>query len=141
MTTSVAMSSQRTGTADTPCTFCRIVRSGARDVRDFGTMVAFLDAYPVSEGHFLVVPKRHLADYFELNDAEQSDSVRALRDLRVTLLEADSNITGFNVGVNCGVTAGQTVEHAHIHLIPRRRGDTPDPRGGVRGVIPAKMSY
>ncbi|MFE2834046.1 HIT family protein [Streptomyces mirabilis] len=141
MTTSFTMSSQRLGAAPAPCTFCRIVRSDAEDVRDFGTMVAFLDAYPVSQGHFLVVPKRHLADYFELSVTELGDSNRALRDLRANLLKTDSSITGFNVGVNCGVAAGQTVEHAHIHLIPRRQGDTPNPRGGVRGVIPARMSY
>ncbi|MEU5242833.1 HIT family protein [Streptomyces asoensis] len=141
MTTSFTVSSQFLDEATAPCTFCRIIQSDAGDARDFGTMVAFLDAYPVSQGHFLVVPKRHLADYFELSDVEIGDSNRALRDLRENLLMVDSTITGFNVGVNCGTAAGQTVEHAHIHLIPRRQGDTPNPRGGVRGVIPAKMSY
>ncbi|MFE6038781.1 HIT family protein [Streptomyces sp. NPDC056452] len=141
MNSSFALSNRCLSDTATPCTFCRIVRNGTEEIHDFGTMVAFLDSYPVSQGHFLVVPKRHLSDYFELSDDELRDSNRALRDLRVNLLSGDSSIAGFNIGVNCGVAAGQTVEHAHIHLIPRRQGDTPNPRGGVRGVIPAKMTY
>jgi ATP adenylyltransferase len=124
------------------CTFCRLADGGAADeVRDYGTVVAFLDAYPVSEGHYLIVPKRHVTDYFDLSEMELRDSDGALRDLRDEIMNHDSSVRGFNLGANCGEVAGQTVAHAHIHLIPRRHGDTPDPRGGVRGVIPENMSY
>lgn len=141
MVPSSAVSGERVGVTTTLCPFCRIAREGSEEIRGFGSMMAFLDAYPVSQGHFLVVPRRHLADCFDLDEQEVQDCARALRELRAELLGNDSTITGFNVGVNSGVAAGQTVEHAHVHLIPRRAGDTPDPRGGVRGVIPDKMSY
>lgn len=123
------------------CNFCRLAGSGSDEVLDYGAVVAFLDAYPVSAGHYLIVPKRHVADYFDLNEIELHASNEALRDLRGRTLSRDQSVWGFNVGMNCGEVAGQTVEHAHIHLIPRRSGDTSNPRGGVRGVIPEKMSY
>lgn len=117
------------------------MQEGVEEVRHYGTVAAFTDAYPVSPGHYLIIPKRHLADYFELSQQEVSDSNAALHDLRDLILREDPTVQGFNIGANCGVVAGQTVPHAHIHLIPRRQGDTPDPRGGVRGVIPDKMTY
>jgi diadenosine tetraphosphate (Ap4A) HIT family hydrolase len=80
-------------------------------------------------------------DYFAMTDQERQDAQGLLRLLRNRLAESDRTIQGFNVGMNCGDVAGQTVLHAHIHLIPRRKGDTPKPRGGVRGVIPARMDY
>lgn len=133
---------QRLEDRSSHCAFCRVItRNTAEEVRDYGTMAAFLDTYPVSLGHFLIVPKKHVTDYFELLDDELRDCNRALREIRAYLLREDSSISGFNVGVNCGTAAGQTVKHVHIHLIPRRHGDTPNPRGGVRGVIPSKMSY
>jgi diadenosine tetraphosphate (Ap4A) HIT family hydrolase len=82
-----------------------------------------------------------VASFFELGEPENTALTRLLKSQRQTLLEYDSAITGFNVGVNDGVSAGQTVMHCHIHLIPRRDGDTSDPRGGVRGVIPDKQKY
>jgi diadenosine tetraphosphate (Ap4A) HIT family hydrolase len=88
------------------------------------------DAYPVTEGHHLVVPVRHVSDFFEMTDQEVREAYVSLHDLRERLTAADPEIAGFNVGTNSGVAAGQTVFHAHIHLIPRRVGDTPDPRGG-----------
>lgn len=99
---------------------------------------AILDKYPVSKGHTLIIPKRHLADYFELSPEE----IIAINDLlhmrRRQLLQADNSIEGFNIGVNCGKVAGQTLSHCHIHLMPRYAGDTPNPKGGVRGAIPGK---
>lgn len=102
---------------------------------------AILDSYPVSKGHTLVIPKRHVADYFEMTKNERNAVHDLLRIRHKQLLETDPSIDGFNVGVNTGKAAGQTVFHCHIHLIPRRLGDTHHPKGGVRGVIPNKMSY
>ena len=100
-----------------------------------------LDGYPVSSGHTLVIPKRHVADYFDMTEIEQKAVINLLHTCRTQLLETDPSIDGFNVGVNCGMAAGQTIFHCHIHLIPRRIGDTLNPEGGVRGVIPEEMSY
>jgi diadenosine tetraphosphate (Ap4A) HIT family hydrolase len=99
------------------------------------------DKYQVTDRHVLVIPKRHVADYFDLGTAEVSACQRLLVETRVMLLEQDASIRGFNVGINSGATAGQTVMHCHIHLIPRREGDCEDPRGGVRAVIPGKANY
>ncbi|MGB8424188.1 MAG: HIT family protein [Desulfobacterales bacterium] len=104
-------------------------------------MLALEDGFPVSDGHLLIVPKRHIADWFQMTERERREADDLIRVLRNRLLESDKSITGFNVGMNCGASAGQTIFHAHIHLIPRRDGDTPNPTGGVRGVIPDKMCY
>ena len=104
-------------------------------------MVAFEDGYPVSEGHLLIVPKRHAPDWFLMTEPERREADDLIRVLKNRLSGADNSITGFNIGMNCGASAGQTIFHAHIHLIPRRDGDTPNPTGGVRGVIPDKMCY
>lgn len=101
---------------------------------------AIRDAFPVTDGHTLVVPKRPVADYFELSGSEQ----KAVWDLINTVkqsLDADLRPEGYNIGINVGESAGQTIAHAHVHLIPRRRGDHPNPRGGVRAVIPGKAEY
>lgn len=122
------------------CIFCKAPHS--RDIiltNDF--CIAFLDNYPVTKGHTLIVPQRHISDYFEMSQVEQRAANDLLRYRQNQLLNQDKSIKGFNIGVNCGETAGQTIEHCHIHLIPRRAGDTLNPRGGVRGVIPDKMSY
>lgn len=110
-------------------------------VRDFGTMYAAPDGYPVTPMHWLVIPRRHCSDYFDLTPQELDDADRALVVLRDDVLTQDPTVTGFNIGWNCGPSAGQTVMHAHGHLIPRRDGDMEDPRGGVRGVIPGKQNY
>jgi diadenosine tetraphosphate (Ap4A) HIT family hydrolase len=102
---------------------------------------AFLDKYSVTEGHTLVVPKRHVSDYFEMSEAERTAANDLLRIRRKQLMESDNSIQGFNVGMNCGESAGQTIKHGHIHLIPRRFGDMDNPEGGVRGVIPGKARY
>lgn len=99
------------------------------------------DKYPVTQGHLLITPRRHVADYFELHHPERMAIDQLLHDAREQLMKADRSIEGFNVGINAGEAAGQTVRHVHVHLIPRRKGDMADPRGGVRGVIPEKQKY
>jgi ATP adenylyltransferase len=103
--------------------------------------VAFKDLYPVTEGHKIVIPKRHESDFFELYQPERNAIQALLEQQRRELLESDSSVTAFNIGINAGADAGQTVFHCHYDLIPRRKGDCPDPRGGVRGVIPEKQKY
>lgn len=101
---------------------------------------AFFDKYPVSEGHLLVIPKRHKVDYFELTQEEK----RAIDELIIRGKQYQLEHyqpDGWNIGCNCGIIAGQSVMHCHIHLIPRYEGDMAQPKGGVRGVIPEKQSY
>ncbi len=102
--------------------------------------LAFFDSYPVSRGHALVVPRRHAITIFDLSDEEYTGCCRLVLPLKQLLL-ARYAPDGFNVGANCGEAAGQSVWHAHIHVIPRYKGDVPNPRGGVRGVIPYKAGY
>lgn len=102
--------------------------------------VAFLDAFPVSPGHALIVSRRHVAGLFELSPEEQAGLWSLLGPTRDALLR-DHVPTAFNVGVNVGAAAGQTVAHVHVHLIPRYDGDVDDPRGGVRWVVPAFADY
>lgn len=99
------------------------------------------DKYPVTMMHTLVITKRHVADYFNLHTPELNAINALLSKLRAQILADDPSVTGFNVGINAGVDAGQTIFHVHVHLIPRRRSDASDPRGGVRGVIPEKQRY
>ena len=112
-----------------------------RVVAEQNSVVAIQDNYPVADGHLLIVPKRHIEDYFSLNETEKRDTDVLIMKLKDRITENDHSVTGFNIGTNVGESAGQTIFHAHIHLIPRRNNDTPHPRGGVRGVIPEKMSY
>ena len=121
------------------CIFCD--RSAVREVERNELAVAFRDAFPVTPLHTLVIPHRHVADYFSLHQAEVTAINRLLQSQRTQLMELDCSIEGFNVGINCGETAGQTIFHAHVHLIPRRIGDVEHPRGGIRHVIPGKGSY
>src|SRR5690348_6893859 len=97
--------------------------------------VALQDKYPVSEGHTLIVPRRHVASIFDLESREQAAMWSMLTQVR-SLLISQFAPDGFNLGLNDGEAAGQTVAHAHVHLIPRRKGDQPDPRGGVRNIFP-----
>jgi diadenosine tetraphosphate (Ap4A) HIT family hydrolase len=122
------------------CVFCA-ERTHAKAVEAHGSVFALLDAFPVTPGHHLVLPRRHTPDYFTMTQQERQDAEALVRLLRNRLAETDPSIQGFNVGSNSGEVAGQTVMHAHIHLIPRRAGDVPNPRGGVRHVIPGKGSY
>lgn len=122
------------------CRFCYPLIKD-KVVAEFGAVVAIRDGFPVSKYHHLIIPKRHCVDYFELTKEEREDSDSLIKILRKQILEKDVTVTGFNIGMNSGVSAGQTIFHCHIHLIPRRDNDTPKPRGGVRGVIPDKMAY
>lgn len=122
------------------CVFCLNLERGEFLLKNEWAF-AVQDACPVAPGHTLVLPIRHVADYFDLTDQEQIAIEEILRMWRARLLEQDRAIGGFNIGVNCGEVAGQTIFHCHVHLIPRRKGDMPDPRGGVRGVIPDRMHY
>jgi diadenosine tetraphosphate (Ap4A) HIT family hydrolase len=112
-----------------------------RIIKEHGTMIAIRDHYPVTEYHTLVMPRRHTPDFFTMTSRERRDSEALILSLKDEILKHDPSVTGFNIGVNCGESAGQSVMHAHIHLIPRRDGDTPHPKGGVRGVIPRRMGY
>jgi len=89
----------------------------------------------------LAIPKRHVADYFDLYQTELNAIGALLSTLKAETVTTDGTVTGFNIGVNAGASAGQTIFHCHIHLIPRRGGDVANPRGGVRGVMPGKQSY
>ena len=102
---------------------------------------ALRDAFPVTPNHTLVIPKRHVADWFSLTHNELLACDDLLHELKARLLDEDPKIGGFNIGANVGEVAGQTIFHCHIHLIPRRAGDVPEPRGGVRHIIPGKGSY
>ena len=98
------------------------------------------DKFPVSPGHLLIIPDRHISDYFEIT-WEEKMAMNALLEEARRHLDSHHRPDGYNIGVNIGAFAGQTILHVHIHLIPRYKGDMPDPRGGVRGVIPDKQSY
>ena len=123
----------------TDCLFCKIEKSKIVSENDFFIVVR--DNYPVTELHTLIILKRHIASYFELDDSEKISLINILDKQKNSLLQNDSTITGFNIGINDGVDAGQTIMHFHAHLIPRRTGDVQNPRGGIRGVIPEKQNY
>ena len=121
------------------CIFCNIDQSRIIDSNDFFYVIR--DIYPVTEFHTLMIPHRHISSYFDLTENEQISLFALLKSHKQQLFKTDSSITGFNVGINDGEDAGQTIFHCHIHLIPRRKGDVANARGGVRGVIPNKQSY
>ena len=98
-------------------------------------------ACPVTKHHTLIITNRHVDDFFDLTKDEMSDLDKVLKKQKKELKNLDKDISAFNVGVNIGKDAGQSIMHCHIHLIPRRKGDVEDPRGGVRGVIPEKQKY
>lgn len=102
---------------------------------------AFRDGYPVTNLHTLVIPKRHVATYFDLSEEERKGVHALLESQRAKIMAEDEAVEGFNIGWNCGEAAGQTVFHAHVHLIPRRKGDVENPRGGVRHLMPGKGEY
>lgn len=124
------------------CPFCDIEKLIDEDriIYQDSTWIAILDNYPVSEGHTLLIPKRHCKSYFDLNFIEL-ESVGVTIGVIKKLLDKKFNPDGYNIGMNCGEAAGQTVMHCHIHIIPRYNGDCENPRGGVRGVIPSKQNY
>lgn len=120
------------------CPFCTLDLSRVLMVNDHA--IAFSDGFPVTPGHSLIVPKRHISSLFETTKEEQAAIFELLAQMRELLL-AERAPDGFNIGINDGTAAGQTVMHLHIHLIPRYAGDTEDPRGGVRWIMPEKAPY
>ena len=122
------------------CLFCRWQRCG-KEVAAVGTVAAFKDGYPVTDGHLLIMPLRHTANWLSMTEQEVRDSETLIRNLVDKIRERDPSVTGFNIGTNIGESAGQSVLHAHIHLIPRRDGDADNPKGGVRGVVDGKRGY
>jgi len=110
-------------------------------VGENGSVIAIRDRFPVTPGNLLVLPRRHATAVFSMTVTERAHADELLRVLRNRIMAEDKKVLGFNVGHNDGDVAGQTVMHAHIHLIPRRRGDMEDPRGGVRGVVPERRVY
>lgn len=120
------------------CPFCRIAKE--RVVFETDTALAFYDGYPISKGHALVIPKRHVTSIFALPEGELAGLWECVADLR-RMLEQQFKPDAFNIGVNDGSAAGQTVSHAHIHVIPRYCGDLQDPRGGIRWIMPNKAKY
>jgi ATP adenylyltransferase len=120
-----------------PCPFCNLE---SEKILECELSFAIYDGFPVNEGHALIIPKRHTANYFDLSLEEQKDCIELLNQVK-GIVQEKYNPAGFNVGININEAAGQTVPHVHIHLIPRYEGDVEEPRGGVRGVIPEKRSY
>ena len=120
------------------CVFCNLDESRIEIENDLA--LSFKDLYPVTNGHTLVIPKRKVQSFFDLTEEETAAMFELLHLQKEDLKNKDSSITGFNIGVNDGEDAGQTIMHCHIHLIPRRKNDVENPRGGVRGVIKNKQN-
>ncbi|MDC1224058.1 HIT family protein [Pelagibacteraceae bacterium] len=122
-----------------PCLFCNIKESGL--AMENKLAYASYDTYPVTEMHCLIIPKRHVKNYFELTNDEVISCNELIKNIKNEVELKDSTIKGFNVGTNIGKISGQSILHCHIHLIPRREGDVDNPQGGVRSVIPSKQHY
>ena len=122
-----------------PCIFCKVRKAELQ----FENQLAYSssDSYPVSKFHSLIVPKRHVKDYFDLSDKEVQACHELILKTKEKILKEDKTVKGFNIGTNSGKTAGQSIMHCHIHLIPRREGDVENPQGGVRSVIGSKQHY
>ena len=120
------------------CPFCTLPAHRIIDANEHGIVVR--DGFPVSKCHTLIIPKRHVGSFFEITDEERADLLVLLNKAKVVIQE-EFNPDGYNIGINDGPAAGQTVPHLHLHLIPRYKGDRNDPRGGVRWIIPEKADY
>jgi len=121
------------------CPFCKIE---AEDILfETASFIVIRDRYPVTPGHRLIISRSHVRTYFDLPREVQNELPELIKEMYTDIQKNENNVTGLNVGWNAGESAGQTVPHCHIHLIPRRDGDMQDPRGGVRGVIPDKQKY
>ena len=120
------------------CPFCSLPQD--RIISENESTVTIRDGYPVSEGHTLIIPKRHVESLFDCNPDEKADILQALEEAKVAL-DREFAPDAYNIGINDGESAGQTIPHLHIHLIPRYTGDSEDPRGGVRWIFPEKAKY
>jgi ATP adenylyltransferase len=123
------------------CLFCELPADKFVVVDENELCLAVTDSYPVTEGHCLIIPRRHAVTYFDMNTAEVEAATQLLHRSRDRIQQQDAKVSGFNIGMNSGKSAGQSVFHAHIHLIPRRDGDQENPQGGVRKIFPEKARY
>jgi len=121
-----------------PCAFCAV--ASARELIAGKLAYATLDRFPVNPGHVLVIPRRHVTSWFDATEEERGEMMSLLEQARQIVRQLHL-AAGFNIGINDGLAAGQTVPHLHVHLIPRYPGDVPDPRGGVRWVLPGRAVY
>jgi len=121
------------------CLFCNIPLERVIDENELAYVI--YDGFPVTDHHMLIIPKRHASNYFDLTEEEIAACNELLRACKSDIENTDKLVDGFNIGMNCGESAGQTIFHCHTHLIPRRTGDLDNPKGGVRGVIPDKQQY
>ena len=122
-----------------PCIFCNEKKNNIVNENDHA--YASYDPYPVSKKHCLIIPKRHVKDYFDLSEKEILACNQLIKSMKIKIEEKDKSVKGFNIGTNSGKAAGQSIMHCHVHLIPRREGDVKNPQGGVRSVIPLKQYY
>ena len=122
-----------------PCLFCNSEKSGCAHENELA--YASYDSYPVSEYHCLIIPKRHIKDYFDLSYEELIACNKLIKIVKKEITNKDTSVKGFNLGTNIGKVSGQSILHCHFHLIPRREGDVENPQGGVRSVIPKKQHY
>ena len=122
-----------------PCLFCNVKKTGYAHENELA--YASYDSYPVSEHHCLIIPKRHIKDYFDLSNDELVACNDLLKIVKKEITNKDPLVKGFNLGTNIGIVSGQSILHCHFHLIPRRKGDVDNPQGGVRSVIPNKQHY
>ena len=121
-----------------PCPFCTLPPERIIDSNEYGLTIR--DGFPVSTGHTLIIPKRHVGSWFEIDADEQLGLLDLLARAKI-VLQDELSPDGYNIGINDGPASGQTVPHLHMHLIPRYKGDQDDPRGGVRWIIPEKAKY
>ena len=122
-----------------PCIFCDIKKS--ERAHENKLAYASYDSYPVTEHHCLIIPKRHIKDYFDLSNDELVACNELIQIVKKEIINKDLTVKGFNLGTNIGKVSGQSILHCHLHLIPRREGDVDNPQGGVRSVIPNKQHY
>ena len=122
-----------------PCLFCDVKKTGITHENELA--YASYDSYPVSEHHCLIIPKRHIKDYFDLSNDELVACNDLIKIVKKEITDKDPLVKGFNLGTNIGIVSGQSILHCHFHLIPRREGDVDNPQGGVRSVIPSKQHY
>ena len=122
-----------------PCLFCNSKKSSVAYENKLA--YASYDTYPVSDFHCLIIPKRHIDNYFDLSDEELIACNNLIKVVKKEIVEKDKTVEAFNIGTNVGKISGQSIMHCHIHLIPRRKGDVNNPQGGVRSVIPKNQHY
>lgn len=123
------------------CLFCELPPDRFEVIDENELCMTLKDSYPVTEGHCLIIPRRHAENWFDMNAAEVTAANELMHRSRERIKAADPSVTGFNFGTNAGKSAGQSVFHAHVHFIPRRDGDQQDPQGGVRKIFPEKAKY